>query len=139
MTKNRKEFAANVLIALCVLSTVGGLRSGAEISMLAGNLAAVPFWLVQVGLFYSVRWRLELAGHNHKVGRQAIAAILFGYSVFCVLIGVLALLYERGANYLPFVAAVVAICSGSAYACRRWQRRLRAAERSLASATPPPL
>ena len=131
-----KKLAADALITVFVLMIIL-VSSRTETSVQPGDVAGAlgrltAFLLLLVGLFLSARWRIKLSGHNHKVGRQAIAAILFWYSLLAVLFGVLMPLLERSTSILVFGAAMVAIWSGSAYACRGWQRRLRAAEQSLA-------
>jgi hypothetical protein len=47
-----------------------------------------------------------------------------------VFIGLMMPVYERNVFGLIFGGVMVAIWSLSAYACRRWQQRLRAAEQS---------
>lgn len=131
-----KKLAADALITILVLMIIsGGTRT--ETSVQPGDVAGAlgrltALLLLLVGLFLSVRWRVKLSGHNYKVGRQAIAAILFWYSLLAILFGVLMPLFERSTFTLVVGAVMVAIWSGSAYVSRRWQRRLRSAERSLA-------
>lgn len=131
-----KKLAANALVTVLVLMIISA-STRTETSVKPGDVSgalgrSTALLLLLVGLFLSVRWRVKLSGHNHEVGRQAIAAILFWYSLFAILFGVLVPLFERSTFTLVFGAAMVAIWSGSAYVCRRWQCRLRSAERSLA-------
>ena len=135
-----KRVTADALIALFVLLIVGASsqagRTHIEPGDVAGALGVLTVYLLLfVGLFYSGRWRMKLSGHNHRVGRQTTAVILFWYSLLGILIGLVAAFGERDMFGLVFGAVMVAIWSGSAYACKRWLRRLRAEERGyLASA-----
>ena len=78
----------------------------------------------------SARWRMKLSGHSYKVGRQTVATLLFWYAVFAVFVGLMMPLMERNTFGLTFGAAMIAIWSGIAYACKRWQQRLRTIERN---------
>ena len=86
-----KKLAADALITILVLMIIsGGTRT--ETSVQPGDVAGAlgrltALLLLLVGLFLSVRWRVKLSGHNYKVGRQAIAAILFWYSLLAILFG----------------------------------------------------
>jgi hypothetical protein len=86
--------------------------------------------LLFAGLFYSTRWSIKLSGHTYKVGRQTTAALLFWYSAFATFIGLMMPVYERNKSGLIFGGVMVVIWFSAAYACNRWQKRLRVAERA---------
>ena len=131
----KKTFAI-ILIVLFALIIMGQSYQVSKTPYLkqgdrAGFLGEIfDYLLPYVGLYYSTKWLMKLSGHTHKVGRQTWAAILFWYSILAVLIGLMILVYERNVFGLISSGVMVLIWSLSAYACRRWQQRLRIADRS---------
>lgn len=99
--------------------------------------ATIGYLLLYVGLFYSARWCMKLSGHTYKVGRQTMAALLFWYSVFAAFIGLMMPVYERNMTGFILGGGMIVIWSGVAYVCRRWQKRLLAAERAQGTAPQP--
>jgi hypothetical protein len=134
-----KKIVAAVLITLFVLIIIGASIQAGETHTRPEDVGGALIHLAVLvifplmGLFYSARWRMKLSGHSWRVGRQTLAVILFWYSFFGVLLGLLTPLAERSTVGFVSGALVVAIWSCSAYACKRWQRRLRAEELSQAA------
>ena len=86
------------------------------------------------GVFYSVRWYMQLSGRTHKVNSQTWAAILFWYSLLGILFGlqliVMGLFPEpafsaRTGEAVALIFALVGFPSGI------WRERLRAAEKTV--------
>ena len=131
-----KKSLANLLVAFFVLFIIGGSTTARNIQPgdVGGALAIlVTYILLFVGLFYSARWRVKLAGHNYKVGRQTTAAILFWYSVLAAVVG----LITAFTFSLLFGAIMVVVWSSLGYLCKRWLNRLRLEERSRAVPSQP--
>ena len=136
-----KKIFASVLVALFVLMIAGAANQAYKTHRQPGDVAGAigaltGYLLLWVGLYYSVRWRIQLSGHTYKVGRQAVATILFWYAVFAVFAGLMMplLLGETTFNF-AVAAIIVVLWSSVAYVCKRWQQRLRAAERSRLTET----
>ena len=96
---------ANTLIMLFILMIIAASaqagKSMATPGDVAGTLGALTgYFLLIVGLFYSVRWRMKIAGRKYKLGRQTFAVLLFWYSAFAAVIGIVAvwLRFERRAD-----------------------------------------
>ncbi|MGH9747636.1 MAG: hypothetical protein ACRD59_16190 [Candidatus Acidiferrales bacterium] len=135
-----KKLSANLLIVLFVLMIIGASSQSGKTHRQPGDVAGavgalIGCLLLLVGLFYSARWRISLSGHSYKLGQQTIAALLFWYAVFAAFIGLMAPLVERTTFGLTFAAVMIVVWSSVAYACKRWQQRLRAAEHSYLTQT----
>ena len=89
-----------------------------------------------VGLYYSARWRMKLAGHTYKIGRQTVAALVFWYSVFAAFIGLVMVLYTQAGFDFKIGAIMIVVWSGVAYVCRRWRQQLQAEERARSTVIP---
>jgi hypothetical protein len=131
-----KKTLAIILIVLFTLMIMGRSNQvGKTPHLQQGDVAGfigeiVGYVLLYVGLYYSTKWLMKLSGHTYKVGRQTWAALLFWYSILAIFIGLMMPVYERNLSGLIFGGVMVVIWSLSAYACRRWQQRLRTAERA---------
>jgi len=128
-----KKTLAIFLIVLFTLMIVGESQVGKTSHLQQGDMAGllgrvIAFLLPFVGLYYSTKWLLKCSGHSHKLGRQTWATLLFWYSILAALIGLMMPVFERNLSGLILGGAMVAIWSLSAYACKRWQKRLRASE-----------
>jgi hypothetical protein len=128
-----KKLCADLLIAFFVFGTVGGsaqatkIQTPGDVYEVAGRLTG--FALLVVGLYFSVRWRIKLSGHDYRVGRQTLATILFWYSIVAIFIGLMMPFYARNTFGFTYGAVMTVLWGGVAYACKRWQKRLRAEER----------
>lgn len=129
-----KKICAILLVALFVLMIIGAAsRAGVvgpatNVSETLGRITGVL--LMVAGLYYSARWSLKLSGHTYRVGSQTVATIVFWYSLFAVLVGLLMPFYARNMFGFKYAVIMVLVWSTVAYGCRRWQQRLRAVERS---------
>lgn len=134
-----KKILAIVLIVLFTLMIIGqSSQAGKTPHLHQGDVAGflgeiIGYLLLYVGLYYSTKWLMKLSGRSYKVGRQTLAALLFWYSCFAAFFG-LTMMYLS----VPFGAGVLVIWSGIAYVCRRWQKRLWAAEHAERTAHPVP-
>lgn len=136
-----KKTLAIILIILFVLMIIGETSQAGKTHAQAGDIGGavvdiVFMVLLFAGLFYSARWSIKLSGHTYKVGRQTTAALLFWYSAFATLIGLMMPVFERNRSGLIFGGIMVVIWFSAAYACWRWQKRLRVAERAQQSTVP---
>jgi hypothetical protein len=136
-----KKTLAIILIVFFVLMIIGASSQTGKNHHQPGDVAGalgelVGMLLLFAGLYYSAKWLMKLSGHTYKVGRQTWAALLFWYSVFAAFIGLIISVYERNTFGFPYGAVMLVIWSGAAYACKRWQRRLRTAELAQHSAVP---
>ena len=133
----RKTLATILIILLtfmiiAVTSQAGKApRRQGDVAGAIGELVGMLLWFV--GLFYSIRWNIKLHGHTYKLGRQTWAALLFWYSVFAAFIGLMMPLVERSKFGLTLGGFMLVLWVGVAYACRRWQQRLRLAEQAQQS------
>jgi hypothetical protein len=133
-----KKTLAIILIILFVLMIIGETsqagKNHAQAGDFSGAVVDIVFMLLLfAGLFFSARWLMKLSGHTYKVGRQATAALLFWYSAFATFIGLMMPVFERNTFGLISGGVMVTIWLTAAYACKRWQRRLRVAERAQES------
>jgi hypothetical protein len=136
-----KKTLAIILIAVFVLMIISAASQTSKTHHQPGDVAGalgelVGTLLLFVGLFYSAKWLMKLSGHTYKVGRQTWAALLFWYSVFAAFTGLIMPVYERNTFGFTYGAVMIVIWSGAAYACKRWQRRLRTAELAQHGAVP---
>jgi hypothetical protein len=128
-----KKFCADLLIAFFIFGTVGGsaqaamMQTPGDVYEVAGRLTG--FALLVAGLYFSVRWRIKLSGHDYRVGRQTLATMLCWYAIVAAFIGLMMPYYARNTFGFTYAAVMVLLWGGVAYACKRWQRRLRAEER----------
>jgi len=130
-----KKLCANLLVALLVLMIISASGQAGKTHRQPGDIAGamgalIAYLLLFVGLYYSARWRIKLSGHTYKLGRQTVATLLFWYAVFAVFIGLMMPLIEKNVFGFTFAAVMIALWSSVAYASKRWQQRIRAAERS---------
>lgn len=123
-----KKIIASILIAIFALMLIGAsvakvppARSTAErIGQIIGYL------FILLGLFYSTRWRLKLAGRCYKVGRQSFAALWFCESILGILLG-----FNFIGLSVPFGVGMIVVWSLSLWATYRWLKRLRSHEVSI--------
>jgi hypothetical protein len=138
-----KKTLAIILVVLFTLTIMGRSNQvGKTPHLQQGDVAGflgeiIGYLLLFVGLYYSARWLMKLYGHTYKVGRQTTAALLFWYSALAALIGLMMPLYERNRFGLTFGGIMLVAWSGIAYVCKRWQRRLRTAERAQHTVSQP--
>ena len=129
-----KKICANLLVAVFVLMIIGAAsRAGmvgpaASVSETLGRITVVL--LMVAGLYYSARWSLRLSGHTYKVGSQTVATIVFWYSVFAVLVGLIMPFYARNTFGFKYAVIMVVVWSIVAYVSKLWQQRLRRIERN---------
>jgi hypothetical protein len=137
-----KKIIASLLVVLFVLMILGAANQAYKTHRQPGDVAGaigalMGYLLLWVGLYFSAQWRIQLAGHTYKVGRQTVATLLFWYAVFAAFVGLMMpLLLERTPFTFAVAAIMVVLWSSVAYACKRWQQRLRAAERSRLDVSP---
>jgi uncharacterized membrane protein len=121
-----KKLVASALIVLFVLIAIGA--SGAKLPPAKSTAERIGqltgYVLILLGLFFSTRWRLKLAGRTYKVGRQAFAVLWFCESILGILLG-LVFISRVG---IPFGAGMVVVWSLSLWATYRWLKRLRSHE-----------
>jgi len=77
-----KKIAATILIVLFSLMLLSANASlvkapKGDIAYLIGQLIGVV--LVVLGLIFSIRWRVRLAGYQQTAGRQALAIFLIAF------------------------------------------------------------
>jgi hypothetical protein len=129
-----KKICANLLVALFVLMIIGAAsRAGivgpaANTSETLGRITGAL--LMVAGLYYSAKWSLKLSGHTYKVGSQAVATIVFWYSLFAVFVGLIMPFYARNTFGFKYAVIMVVVWSTVAYVSKRWQQRLRTIERN---------
>ena len=127
-----KKLCADLLIAFFVFGTVGGSPNDEDSNTrrrIRSRGSPSGFALLVVGLYFSVRWRIKLSGHDYRVGRQTLATILFWYSIVAIFIGLMMPFCARNTFGFTYGAVMTVLWGGVAYACKRWQKRLRAEER----------
>ncbi len=133
-----KKLVANVLIAFFILLIAGSVNQStkhqsASSAEALGQLTAQL--LVFIGLFFSSRWRMKLSGHTYKVGRQTLAILLFWFSLFGLLGGLILPFAARSFSSVGIGLVMIALWGSAAYFFRKWLKRLR---QSAAEALKPP-
>ena len=119
-----------------VASFLWVLNPGLVAAKLTAHRAAYITALLEIlpflCLFFSLRWSLKLSGRKNKLGQQAIAWIVLGYSTFlCVIsVGAIVLHFARVLQIQSWFSAlgVPVLCVFVAYSCRQWLKRLAAQE-----------
>jgi len=99
-------------------------------------------WVAGVaGVFFSVRWYMKLRGRTRKVSLQALATILFWYSLGVILSALTYIVMGILGEVEPFVphgaVAGIPIFGLIALLSWIWRQRLRAAEKAVQASAQP--
>jgi hypothetical protein len=99
-------------------------------------------WVAGVaGAFFSVRWYMKLRGRTRKVSLQALAAILFWYSlgsIFSLLAYMVMGFRGEVGVFIPQIAVPLIVAFALiAYFSWKWRQRLRAAEKAVQTSAQP--